>query len=252
LLGAGADVNFWSEECGCPLSSAAFVGESEAAQLLLDMGADVNQSGGHWDCPLGEAAAVGHTKTMSLLINAGADVNLGGMKYGSPLGVAAYNGQLTAAKALLDAGADVNSRGGNYGSPLGVAAFGKSVAVVKFLLAHGASVFLRGGDHAQTQLAGARSNRGIIVSLDLACSFDFGADGFQLNAAISSAVARPYEENRQILHLLLREWAALSMGRRSGAARLCGEVATSLVKANPARTARPSISPAPPKPVTTS
>jgi hypothetical protein len=101
--------------------------------------------------------------------------------------------QLDAASVLLDVVADVNVPGGYCGSQLGAAALGTGTKAVTFLLANSADLALRGSDYSPTQLTDIQSNCGLIGGLDLASLFGIGANGFELNAALSMAVTRPYK-----------------------------------------------------------
>jgi ankyrin repeat protein len=58
-----------------PLHSAAYEGQNEAAEVLLNQGADVNATDGYGRTALWHAALGGHADTARLLISRGANVN---------------------------------------------------------------------------------------------------------------------------------------------------------------------------------
>lgn len=73
---------------------------------------------------LGAAAAAaynGNKEIVDLLLDRGVNINLKGGSYGSALGVAVYEERRDIVELLLDRGADININGGGYASPLEVA-----------------------------------------------------------------------------------------------------------------------------------
>lgn len=95
------------------LHFAAFFGQREAAELLLDHGADTGAVARNPELtvqPLHSAAAGSHTEIVKLLLERGADPGAtqgGGF---TPLHSAAQNGDQGSVEALLEAGADPSAR----------------------------------------------------------------------------------------------------------------------------------------------
>jgi ankyrin repeat protein len=140
---AGADVNMQlpkNAESGSVLGIAACSGHPEVTRFLIDeAGAEVNMQlqNGNWGSALAGAAWAGNTQVIELLLQAGADVNmrLQNGEYGSALAAAAraspHYGEIKlshvlkktqhgAMRLLLQAGADVNAQleSGRFGSAL--------------------------------------------------------------------------------------------------------------------------------------
>ncbi len=90
-----------------PLVSAAYRGDINAVNALLDSGADVNeQTSG--ETALLAAAGRGHTEIVKLLINRGADINAMAQKGWSPLGDAARYDWADIVEILIAQGADID------------------------------------------------------------------------------------------------------------------------------------------------
>jgi len=106
-----------------PLHLAAFFGQADLANALLDRGADANarSTNGMKNTPLHAAAAGGKTELVELLLKRGADANArqdGGF---TALHSAAQAGNRDMVAVLLAHGADVNARAANNQSPLDLA-----------------------------------------------------------------------------------------------------------------------------------
>lgn len=94
------------------LHRAAYYGQLETVQLLLDQGADINQLGRsmyEYGAPLHLAVRQGHGDVVRLLIERGADVEVVDHNDLTPLHNAAWNGNLDLIKVLLEAGADIRA-----------------------------------------------------------------------------------------------------------------------------------------------
>jgi ankyrin repeat protein len=88
------------------LITAAAMGKTEAAGLLIKAGADLNFQNADGSTALHTAAVFGNTQIAELLINAGADLNRQNNYGSTPLHTAAFFCRKEIVKALLDKGAD--------------------------------------------------------------------------------------------------------------------------------------------------
>ena len=104
--------------------------------------AGVNAQGGYYGNALQAAAYSGNVEAIQLLLDEGANVNEQGGEYGNALQAATYKGNLAAMQLLLDRGADVGAQGGKYGNALQAAASNGNVEAMRLLLgkARGVSV----------------------------------------------------------------------------------------------------------------
>ena len=99
----------WSSDGFTALHYAAFFGQEEAAQILLERGAEVELVARNESIrvtPLHSAAAGSHAAIVKLLLEAGADPNAAQDGGFTPLHSAAQNDDRESAEALLAAGAD--------------------------------------------------------------------------------------------------------------------------------------------------
>jgi ankyrin repeat protein len=94
------------------LHLAAFFGQAQVAQLLLDRGADPNAwaTGDLYVQPLHSAVAGGHDEVAALLIHGGADIDAPQRHGYTPLMGAAQNGMAGTVQLLLARGADPSAR----------------------------------------------------------------------------------------------------------------------------------------------
>lgn len=100
LIARGADVT---------LHLAAYIGDLEKAQALVQNGSDVNARGQAGETPLHMAACAGHRDLAELLINSGADVNAQAGGGWTALHEAARSGHEDVAELLIAHGAMVNA-----------------------------------------------------------------------------------------------------------------------------------------------
>ncbi|KAK0648274.1 ankyrin repeat-containing domain protein [Cercophora newfieldiana] len=122
----GADLNADSLTHGTMLMAAAGRDdEGESVRLVIEKGVDVNAVSRHNDhyTALQRAAYTGDEEAVEALLDAGADVNLvGGKAFGSPLlaGIMSRSRErrTRVTKLLLDAGAEVNYAGSGNGTAL--------------------------------------------------------------------------------------------------------------------------------------
>jgi ankyrin repeat protein len=106
-IASGSDLNVLEPSRGStPLITAAAMGKTEAAGLLIKAGADLNFQNADGSTALHTAAVFGNTQIAELLINAGADLNRQNNYGSTPLHTAAFFCRKEIVKALLDKGAD--------------------------------------------------------------------------------------------------------------------------------------------------
>ena len=154
LLDHGADVDETTAESRqTPLTGACNSNTKLGiVQLLINAGADLNGGGGV-TAPLHRAAYCGNTDAIELLIQAGANVNRvstqGHALYGAgrtPLHYAASEVQLDCLNILLAAGAGPNIASAAGETPLRTAPFWSSVEVINALLNTGCDPLHRDND----------------------------------------------------------------------------------------------------------
>jgi ankyrin repeat protein len=106
-----------------PLHLAAFFGNPELIQALLDRGAAVDARSGNamTNTPLHAAVAGGKTENVEALAKRGADVNAQQSGGWTALHGAAQAGNREMVEVLLASGADVKARAANNQSPLDLA-----------------------------------------------------------------------------------------------------------------------------------
>jgi ankyrin repeat protein len=93
-----------------PLITAAFLGRTEAAKMLIEAGAVLNYRNADSSTALHTAAAFGRTEVARLLIESGADLNLQNNHGSTALHTAAFLCRVDIVKALLEKGADKTLR----------------------------------------------------------------------------------------------------------------------------------------------
>jgi ankyrin repeat protein len=166
ILNCGIDVNQARTEDGAtPLYIAAYKGQLNVAQLLLDRGAEVNQAETNGATPLYIAAALGQLDVAKLLLDRGAKVNQAEINGVTPLYIAAQEGQLDVAKLLLKRGAEVNLAETNGATPLFIAAEEGQLAIAELLLDRGAKVNQAMNDGATPLLIAALEGQLAVAKL---------------------------------------------------------------------------------------
>lgn len=129
-----------------PLMAAAYCGDLECVQFLLERGASVNDRTPAGLTALIEATLSGNVAVVQALLARGAELN---PRYQlerpeghflTPVLAAASLGDAACLRVLLERGADVNIQGGPFeATPLLVAATTGSAETVRLLLTHGAN-----------------------------------------------------------------------------------------------------------------
>ena len=89
-----------------PLITAAALGKTEAAKILIAAGADLNYQNIDGSTALHTSAAFGKNEMAEILINAGADLNIKNNDGSTPLHTAAFLCRMEIVNALLEKGAD--------------------------------------------------------------------------------------------------------------------------------------------------
>jgi uncharacterized lipoprotein NlpE involved in copper resistance len=104
---AGSDLNVLEPtRASTPLITAAFLGKTEAAKILIEAGADLNYKNADGSTALHTAAAFGKTEAAKILIDAGADLNYKNNDGSTALHTAAFFCHVEIVQALLEKGAD--------------------------------------------------------------------------------------------------------------------------------------------------
>jgi ankyrin repeat protein len=121
------------------LHSAVVTDNLEAIRQHIKAGSDLNVlEPSRASTPLITAAALGKTEAAKLLIKAGADLNYQNVDGSTALQTAAVFNKPDIAKLLIDAGADLNRQNNEGATALHTAAFLGRVEIVEALLAKGA------------------------------------------------------------------------------------------------------------------
>jgi len=118
---------------GTPLIIAAFNGNLEGVQLLLQHKADIEATDGDGDKALAQAAWNGQAPVLKALLEAGATINSMSADGSTALHHAATNGHRICVQELLDGGADPNLVNRRGEKPLHLAVQGGFISIVKLL-----------------------------------------------------------------------------------------------------------------------
>lgn len=140
LLDQGsANVTDFSADGFTLLGLAAYFGQREIINYLLDAGADPNVQSANGFCvtPLHSACAISDFVIAATLIKKGADVNARQSQNVTPLHSAAHNGQTELAELLLSNGAEVNASTNAGQTPLQMAIEKGHEKTAELILRHG-------------------------------------------------------------------------------------------------------------------
>jgi len=139
-IGSPVDLRGWRTHS--PLHSAAYQGDCEIIQVLLDWKLDINAMCGHGDrTPLHlalECSAPKYFETIRLLLEHGADPNARNSDGSTPLHLARQAGTVEDLQLLLKYGADVEAVDGAGRTAFQVASGRGRNEITKFLSAYGA------------------------------------------------------------------------------------------------------------------
>ncbi|KAI0015385.1 ankyrin repeat-containing domain protein [Xylariomycetidae sp. FL0641] len=158
LLDAGADVN--APE-GWALQSAAYEGHYEVAKTLLEHGADVNalveNPNFNRGTALQAACEVGEAEIVALLLEHNANPNIGAGPEAPPIVAAATRGGREVLSLLVEARAELNVLGGLWkSSPLIMATINQPISSLRQLLDAGADVNMVDNDKDTALIVAAR------------------------------------------------------------------------------------------------
>ena len=172
LLHHGADPHLRDNKMGTLLHSAAYFGDLEVVQKLVEYDADVNAKDEEGKTPLYVASEGTYHKDCSvhrLLLELGADVNVRAKDGWIPLHNASYFGAgLEVIRLLLERGADINARSKDDSTPLHTASssYYETLEVVRLLLESGADVNAKDNTgRTALQLAEGRRGKEEVVKL---------------------------------------------------------------------------------------
>lgn len=136
---------YTTAELGHALLAAAFAGETEAVQFLLDANAAVATVDLNGESALHFAAREDHVDVVrSLLVDSRTDANSKCQLGLTPLHCATMSGSTECVKLLLEGGADVNSRDNRGDTVLSSAVKRDNMEIVKLLLKHNADTSIPG------------------------------------------------------------------------------------------------------------
>ncbi len=152
LIDQGANVNFVGDYWGrSAINFAVKSGNKALVQLLIDHGANVNIPDVHGCTPLFNAAYYGNFEIVQILINNKSDLDFG--KYGTPLIIAANWGYTEIVKLLIKSGADLNKKESiESHTALMEAAKNGHKKIVQLLIAAGADINAEGWNQNHTAL----------------------------------------------------------------------------------------------------
>jgi hypothetical protein len=122
-----------------PLHSAAYYGDLEMVQVLLEYGVDVNARNGYGRTPLNYASRDGHRndpRVARLLITHGADPNIPNYVDATPLHYASKEGGIEIVRLLIEHGADVEVKDIWGNTPLDIASSEQHEEIIKLLSEH--------------------------------------------------------------------------------------------------------------------
>ena len=141
LIAAKIDVNAAQPDGATALSWAAYLDQTETADILIKAGAKVNVSDEYGDTPLTLASSNGNGAIVRELLDRGADANAARWNGETALMLAANSGSVEAVRSLIEHGANVNAVEKSKGqTALMWAAAEGHADVVKLLIDRGADV----------------------------------------------------------------------------------------------------------------
>jgi ankyrin repeat protein len=173
------------------LHSAAWYGDVEMVQVLLNFKVDVNKrrnsgsaplhdaSLGSFYCPRIHNVVQSLPDTIQLLLEHGADVNVRNLNNWTPLHDAAGEGSVEIVRMLLEHGANVCAEDKEGRTPLHGAVQNGSVEAVRLLLEHGANVSAKDNKGRTPLHKAAESGRDEVVRVLLERGANAGAKDYE-------------------------------------------------------------------------
>ena len=140
LLSAGTeDIDYQTPTGATPTWQAAYEGNTECLQLLLQCKADLGKPHESGATPTSMAAQNGNAECLQLLVQCKADLDKPDNKGVTPIGIAVSKGKVDVVQLLVALGVDVNPAPDNWGdTPLSEAKSSGHSSIVEILLAAGA------------------------------------------------------------------------------------------------------------------
>ena len=172
------------------LENAAFTGDKEVVQCLLEVGAAHGYS-------MISAAGPGHMEVVKVLVAHGVDINGGNDYLMSPLSLVVDTGGLpSVVQEMIGLGADVNFQNDMGSTPLCLAILTGNLKIVRKLIQNGADVYSRAMEESPLYLALCALTVGLKYWQVTRMSFiksiadqkkrDFKIDGYQMDADLDS------------------------------------------------------------------
>ena len=140
LVNDGVDISALDDHGYAPLHYAARNSQKRTVELLLARGADANVKNWSGETPLFVACGRSHTDIAELLLNKGANISTADNRGNTLLHRAVQDGRKDMAEFLTTKGADVNAKNNAGQTPLDIAADRNRKEIVELLLAKGAAV----------------------------------------------------------------------------------------------------------------
>jgi uncharacterized protein len=136
-----ASINSYSPDGFTALALAAYLGQKESVEYLVEKGADLNALARNETgyTALTGAVSQNHNEIAKILVKKGAKVNHGYEGGFTPLMHAAYAGNLELVSFLLQNGADPKAKNGEGKTPLTFALEKNNGQIIELLKKHGAS-----------------------------------------------------------------------------------------------------------------
>ena len=208
----GADPHCRANEMRTPLHSAAYYGDLEVVQKLIEYGADISAEDLEGCTPLYFASEGVYPKdrtVLRLLLEHGADVNARTKDGETPLHIASMFGSLEVARVLLEHGADVNARKEDGRTPLHssnvTSIWPGAMGVARLLLERGADVNARAKDGSTPLHVASRFAELAVVRLLLEHGADVKAEDDRGGTALQAAEERDerHKDSDEVKKLLL-------------------------------------------------
>jgi ankyrin repeat protein len=222
LIKSGADIESYDKVGLSPLFLAAYFGQTDVADILLEKGANVDFIN-YIDSttPLHVAVRGGNTDIVNLLVARKANVNSVTNFGESPLHMAASLGDTDLVKLLLDSGAYIHAREKIFGdTPLHSAAYRGQTDVADILLEKGANIHAV-NEKGETALHKAAYNNSRTNSVSIELLLDKGANIHAVNEKGETALHiaayhgenlfhAEYGRNTDVVNLLLDRGAKIN------------------------------------------